>query len=260
MNEDLKANISASLKAGVRLDGRRNGEFRPIEIEAGVIKTAEGSARVRCGNTEVICGVKLDIGKPFADRPDEGVLMVGAELLPLSNPEFESGPPSEQAIEIARVIDRGLREAHTLDLPKMCIVRGEKVWMVQVDLCPLNTDGNLIDIGALAAIVALRNARFPSVADGVIDYKKKTDKRLPLLSLPIAVTAVKIGDNLVLDPTDDEEKALDSRLTVSTMQTGEICALQKGGSSPLTFEDIHAMVELCCAKAKELRALAEGAK
>jgi len=74
------------------------------------------------------------------------------------------------------------------------------------------------------------------------------------------VTAVKIGDNLVLDPTDDEEKALDSRLTVSTMQTGEICALQKGGSSPLTFEDIHAMVELCCAKAKELRALAEGAK
>lgn len=260
MNEDLREHINVSLKAGIRLDGRRNEEFRDIEIECGVVKTAEGSARVRCGNTEVIVGIKLDIGKPFADRPDEGVLMVGAELLPLSNPQFESGPPSEQAIEVARVIDRGLREAHALDLSSLCIARGEKVWMIQVDVCPLNTDGNLIDIGALAAVAALRDARFPAVVDGVVDYKHKSDKPLPMHALPVTVTAVRIGDNLLLDPTDEEESLLDSRLTVAVKGDGEICALQKGGAGSLTFEEIRAMVDLCHQKSHDLRKVLEGAR
>ena len=119
MKEELKEHINNSLKEDVRLDGRKKEEFRKIEIETGVIKTAEGSARVKCGNTEVIAGVKLDVGEPFPDIPDEGVLMVGAELLPLSNPEFESGPPSTESIEVARVIDRGIRESQAIDTKKL---------------------------------------------------------------------------------------------------------------------------------------------
>lgn len=254
-----KEHLVAALEKGVRLDGRKMDEFRPIHIETGISATAEGSARVRCGNTEVLAGVKMAKGTPYSDTPDEGVLMVNAELLPISNPDFESGPPSSESIELARVIDRGVRESKTIDVKELVITPGQAVWMVNVDICPLNSDGNLIDIGALAAIAALKDARVPSLKDGQVDYKAKTDQRLPVRSIPIPVTIVKIGDVLLVDPTNDEFKIADARLTITTEENGTICAMQKGGDSPLLLEDVERMVRLATEKAKELRKALEKA-
>lgn len=253
MNEDLKDHINECLKSGIRLDGRGLEELRKIEIESNVIETAEGSCRVKCGMTEVIAGVKLTLGTPFGDTPDEGVLMVGAELLPLSNPDFESGPPSIESIEVARVIDRGIRESKVIDTKALCVTKGEKVWMVMVDICPINTDGNLIDIGSLAAIIALKTATFPEMKDNVVDYKHKTKKPLPVKNFPITATIVKIGDNFIVDPTESEEKTMDSRLTVSVTTDGKLCAMQKGGSAPCTIKDIERMIDLAIEKSGELR-------
>ncbi|MBU1975313.1 MAG: RNA-binding protein, partial [Nanoarchaeota archaeon] len=124
MNEEIKEHIANALKSGIRLDGRKGDEFRKIEIQTDVIKTAAGSAHVKCGDTEVIAGVSLSVSTPFPDKPDDGVLMVGTELLPLSNPEFESGPPSIDSIEISRVIDRGVRESKGVDTSALCIKKG----------------------------------------------------------------------------------------------------------------------------------------
>ena len=257
MKEELKEHINNSLKENVRLDGRKKDEFRKIEIETGVIKTAEGSARVKCGNTEVIAGIKLSVGTPFPDTPDNGVLMVGAELLPLSNPEFESGPPSIESIEIARVIDRGIRESGAIDTKKLCIKKGEEVWMVMVDIIPINTDGNLLDVGGLAAIAALLDCKMPSYKDGKIDIKNMTKNSLPMTETPIPVTVVKIGDNFILDPIESEEHVLDARLTVTSMEDGRLCAMQKGGDAPLTSDDIKIMLDMAIKKAGELRKLAK---
>lgn len=250
-----KEHIVASLKKGVRLDGRKADEFRPITIVTNSIETAEGSAIVRCGNTEVIAGVKMTPGKPYSDRPNSGTLSVGAELLPISNPMFESGPPSTESIEMARVIDRGIRESKTIDEMQLCIKPGELVWMVNVDLCPLNTDGNLIDLGALAAIAALKNTRLPKLENGVVDYKTKTDERLPVAGIPIPVTIVKIGDVLLVDPTNDEFAVADARLTVTTEEDGTLCAMQKGGDASLTLDEVGTMIEMATQKSKELRAI-----
>src|SRR3989338_8090270 len=90
---------------GFRLDGRKFDEYRKINVEYGISsRSAEGSARVKIGKTEVVAGVKLEIGKPYSDRPDEGSIMVSMEFLPLSNPEFESGPPGIDSIELSRVV------------------------------------------------------------------------------------------------------------------------------------------------------------
>ncbi|MCK4348697.1 MAG: RNA-binding protein, partial [Thermoplasmatales archaeon] len=51
-------------KNGKRADERKFDEFRNIEIETGFISKAEGSARVKIGNTQVIAGIKMDIGDP----------------------------------------------------------------------------------------------------------------------------------------------------------------------------------------------------
>ena len=253
MNQDLKNHINEALKKGVRLDGRKKEEHRKLEIQTGAVATAEGSARVMCGDTEVIAGIKLDIGEPYPDSPDKGVMMVGSELLPLSNPEFESGPPGIDAIEVARVIDRGIREGKTIDTHKLCIKKGELVWMVMIDVLPINYDGNLIGIGGIAALAALKDAKMVEVKDNKPVYGKKTKHDLPITSMPIPVTVLKIGDNFIVDPTGAEEKVLDARLTVSVLEDNTICAMQKGGDASLSVKDINDMIDLAINKSQELR-------
>ena len=113
----------------------------------------------------MITGVKMAIETPYPDTPDSGNLMVGAELSPMASPEFESGPPSIQAIELARVVDRGIRESKAIDFDKLCIEKGEKVWSVMIDLTPINDAGNLFDVAALSALAAIKNAKFPKLEE-----------------------------------------------------------------------------------------------
>ena len=253
MYQELKNHVMKLIKADRRLDGRKLDEYRPVTIEYGISKTAEGSARVKIGGTEVLVGVKVEIGKPYPDTPDEGSIMVGAELLPMSNPEFELGPPSLMSIELARVVDRGLRESKAINFKSLCITPGEKAWIIIIDICPINDEGNLFDAFALGALAAVKDMRFPELAGEKIDYKKKTDKKLKLDAEPISVTVYKIGNKFIVDPVTDEEKVYDARLTVASLADGQLCAMQKGGESSLSPEDVDAMISIALTKAKELR-------
>ena len=252
-HEESRKHIEVSLNKDLRFDERKKSEYREITIEPGVSKNAEGSARVKVGETEVIAGIKLEIGKPYPDQPDQGSMMIGAELLPMSSPDFESGPPGIKAIELARVVDRGIRESKAIDTKKLCVEVGEKAWIIVIDICSINDAGNLMDTSALAVLAALKNTKFPKYEDGVIDYKTKTDKVLPILHEPIAVTVIKIGNHFIVDPTTEEEKFIEARLTVTFMKDGRICAMQKGGATPLTEEEISQMIDFAKEKSEELR-------
>jgi len=254
MNNE-REHIIRLFESNMRLDGRKFTDYRPVKVEVNVTNTAEGSARVIIGKTDVIAGVKMEVMEPYPDTPNEGSIMVGAELLPLSSPEFELGPPGSEAIEIARVVDRGIRESKALDFKKLCIKEGEKIWMIVLDICTINDAGNLLDASSLAAIAALRNTTFPEYKDDKIDYKKKTNKKIELKDVPLSVTVIKIGDKFLVDPDSDEEKAIDARLTVASLSDGTLCALQKGGDYPLTSEDIAKMIDIGIEKGKELRKL-----
>jgi exosome complex component RRP42 len=254
IDKEMQENILKLLDEGLRQDGRKFDQFRDIKIELGVVEMAEGSARITAGETEIIAGVKLKMDKPYGDTPDKGILMVNTELTPLSNPKFESGPPSIESIELSRVIDRGLREGEAMDVKKLCVEVGEKVWMVNVDVCPINHNGNLMDLGALAAMAALHNARFPEIdADGKVDYKKKSNNKLPISEVPLPVTVIKIGEHFLIDPTENEENVLDARLTVTFRNDGNMCAMQKGGEGPLSAEDIQKMIDLAEVTSKKNR-------
>jgi exosome complex RNA-binding protein Rrp42 (RNase PH superfamily) len=130
-----KETIAQLAKEGKRIDGRGLMDYRqPIQLETNISWTAEGSAKVQIGETVVMAGVKLAIEKPYNDTSDQGGIMINAELLPLSSPEYESGPPGIKAIELARVTDRGIREAKAIDMKKLCITPGEKAWFVIIDI------------------------------------------------------------------------------------------------------------------------------
>ncbi len=249
----MKSHFKRIIEKGIREDGRKFDEYRKIKIEQGVSKSAEGSARVMIGETEVIAGVKMSLEKPFPDTEEEGILMVSSELLPLSSPDFEPGPPSIKSIELSRVVDRAIRESKVMDMKKLCVTKGEEVWAVIVDIYPINDSGNLFDAASIAAIAALKDAKIPPVKDGKVDYKKKGTKALPLKKeIPVECTVCLIGNKFLVDPTYKEEEVVEARLTVGTIGK-ELCAMQKGGSKELTEEQINEMINIAVKKTDELR-------
>src|SRR3989338_4474494 len=169
------------IQKGMRIDERKFDEFRKIKIRTDVSNKAEGSAHVTLGETQVIAGVKLKTGEPYPDTPNEGTLIVSAEFTPLASPEFESGPPGEDAIELARVVDRGIRESKTIEMEKLVITPGEKVRSVFVDIYIIDNQGNLMNAAALAALSALLNARMPKLdAEGKIN-RDEHEGKLPVV-------------------------------------------------------------------------------
>lgn len=240
---------------GERIEKRKMEDYRKIVVEKNAIEKAEGSARVKVGETEVIVGVKMNIGTPYPDRPNEGVMIVGAEFSPIASPKFETGPPNENCIELARVVDRGIRESGAIDTKKLCIKEGEKVWMVNVDIHIMNHSGNLIDAAALAAVTALWNVRMPEVKDDQVNWEKKTNKRLPMNSKPITVTQAKIGSSMIVDPDLEEEEVMNTRLSIAIKDDERVCAMQKGGSGVLTTDEIDKALDVAVKKSKELRKL-----
>jgi exosome complex component RRP42 len=256
MSDIIRDHIINTFVKGTRLDGRKFDEYRNISLEYGIsAKSAEGSARVKIGDTEVVAGVKVEVGTPFPDKPEEGSIMVNVELLPLASPEFESGPPSIDAIELSRVTDRVLRESGAIDFKKLCITKGEKAWMLLIDIYPINDAGNLFDACYLVALAALKNMKFPKLVEDKIQWGELTNKGLDLKILPMSCTILKIGEQLIVDPTVEEYKSLDARLSVGVMHDGKLCALQKGGEKPLNIEEIDNMINLAVIKAKELSKL-----
>ena len=69
-----------AISKGKRLDERNLDEIRPIEIELDTIKKANGSARVKLGDSEVIAGVKVETGEPFEGLENKGALIVALSM------------------------------------------------------------------------------------------------------------------------------------------------------------------------------------
>ena len=248
ISEIRRNHIISLLKEGKRGDGRGLDGIREISLETGVIDSADGSAIAKYGNTEVIVGVKIIPGTPFADTPGKGVLTTGAELIPMAHPLFESGPPGEDAIELARVVDRGIRESGMVDVDKLCMKEGEDVWMCFIDIYALNYDGNLFDATNLAAVAALKTAIVPAE-----QYKRGENHPLPTTCIPISVTAAKIGNDLILDPNFDEEQISSARLTITTDDAGNYRAMQKGGKGSLTLDELTQCLDMALEKGREIR-------
>ena len=256
--------ISDLLRKGERIDGRGFVEYRDLEIEANVVPAkAEGSALVRLGDTSIVAGVKVLVGEPYSDSPDQGVLMVTAEMSPIASPLFELGPPKEGAIELARVVDRGVRESETVDTKKLCIEEGKKVYMVFADVYPMEYDGNLIDASSIAVNAALLTTKYPEMKwedDKVVKTGKML--QLPLNNLAIEHTVSKIDESLVIDPTLKEEFVQDCRITMAVDKENKFTAIQKGGGAgPMSLELVEKAMDMALETTTDIKkAIVEATK
>ena len=224
--------MNKMVEQGVRIDGRGLGSYRELSINVNVVKTADGSSIVSLGNTKVIAGVKVEVGKPFEDTPDEGALIVNLEIAPTASPDVEPGPPDENSIEIARIVDRAIRHSGFLDFKSLSIVTGKHAWFLWVDIYVLNHDGNLVDAATIAAVAALMSTTLPKVeldpAGNIlrIDRSNRTQLSLNIDKMPLTITHVKMGNIIIIDPTREEENLSDGMYVIG-VAGGNVVAIQK---------------------------------
>ncbi|MGH9878546.1 MAG: exosome complex protein Rrp42, partial [Nitrososphaerales archaeon] len=158
-------------------------------------------------------------------------------------------------IELARVVDRGIRESEMIDLKKLVLIPGEKVLAVFADVSVLNVGGNLFDATSYAVVSALLTSKIPKmeVKDGKIVDTGELMKT-PINAVPISVTMARIGDTILVDPTAEEEACMDARVTMTTDAEGRVCAVQKGGTGTFSVEQINHIVATAITKGEEIRA------
>lgn len=248
--------IIKSFRKGERIDGRGLQDYRSIDVVLNPIEKAEGSALVKLGNTQALTGVKVELGEPFPDRPGEGVLQVHAEFVPLASPTLEPGPPDEDAIETARIVDRALREPKAVKMDALVVEPGKLVFVVFNDIYLLDHFGNVIDASMISSMLALAVSRLPKLVkkeagEYFLDYSERADP-LPINTLVTTVTMGIYEDNIIVDPSLEEESVLNTFITIAVDEAGRIVGMQKRGSGDLSRAVLDAAVDVSLKKGREV--------
>ena len=243
------------LDQGKRIDGRAFDQSRPLSIETGVIPKANGSARVRLGDTEIVTGVKIQPDKPFPDLGDKGIFICTAEILPLAHPDAEPGPPGEDVIELARVVDRGIRESGMIDMSKLVLEKDKSVIGIFADNSVVDHDGNLFDACSYATTAAILSCKIPKweIKNAVPVLVEDHESSPPITTIPVSITMGRIGEHILVDPNAEEWECIDARITITTNSDGNICALQKGGKNGFTVDQLSKCADIAISAATKIR-------
>ncbi|XP_024424797.1 exosome complex component RRP45 isoform X2 [Desmodus rotundus] len=246
-----------------RLDGRQTYDYRSIKISFG---TDYGCCVVELGKTRVLGQVSCELVSPKLNRATEGILFFNLELSQMASPAFEPGRQSDLLVKLNRLLERCLRNSKCIDTESLCVIAGEKVWQIRVDLHLLNHDGNIIDAASIAAIVALCHFRRPDVSvqgDEVTLYTPEERDPVPLSvhHMPICVSFAffQQGTFLLVDPSEREERVMDGLLVIAMNKHREICTLQSSGGIMLLNEQVLRCSKIAGVKVTEITELIQKA-
>ena len=117
--------------------------------------------------------------------------------------------------------------------------------LIFVDIYSINDDGNLFDAAGIGAIAALKTAKIPKYdeKEEKVLFGEWTKNKIPLQKeIPLSLTIHKIGNNLIFDPTREEEDISEARLTVCSSD-GVIHSMQKGDSKELGIDEFNNMID-----------------
>jgi len=217
-------------KKGLRLDGRKPDELRPIKIEVGVLSNADGSAYIEQGKNKILAAVygPKELHPKHMALPDRMVLRCRYHMAPFSVQERKSPAPSRREIELSKVIREAIEPAVFVEYyPRTAI---------DVFIEVLQADGSTRCTSITAASLAL------------------ADAGIPMRDLVAACSAGKIEDTIVLDLMDVEDKVGAADVPVAYMPNlGVITLLQMDGI--LTIEEFEKAVNLAIEGCKKIYAM-----
>ena len=215
-----------------RINNRQENQMRPIEIEVGVNKHAEGSALVKFGDTHVICTATIENHVPRWMRgSNEGWITAEYGMLPRSthsrmNRESARGKQSGRTMEIQRLIGRSLRQAVDLKFLK------DKT--ISVDCDVIQADGGTRTASISGACVAL----FEAIKNSHGDHR----------AIKEYVAAVSIGlqnGEPLLDLNYEEDSAAETDLNVVMTESGGIIEVQGTAEiHPFSKEQLDQMLAI----------------
>ncbi len=194
-----------------RADGRKLTALRPVTIETGVSKFAEGSSRISFGDTQVLCLATLQESVP-KHLEGKGTGWVTAEyaMLPRSTPERSqresiAGRPGGRTFEIQRLVGRALRAA--IDLKAL----GPRSVMVDCEV--IQADGGTRTAAITGGFIALAHA-------------VRKVKPSPIVRNVAAVSAGYVKGDLLLDLAYAEDSIADADVNVVATDEGELIEVQ----------------------------------
>ncbi|OUO94129.1 ribonuclease PH [Cloacibacillus sp. An23] len=228
-----------------RIDGRAPGGLRPITIERGVNRYAEGSALIRWGDTHVLCTATVEEKvPPFLRGSGSGWITAEYAMLPRSTQsrmqrEINRGKRDARGSEIQRLIGRSLRAA--VDMPRL----GERTITIDCDV--LQADGGTRTASISAGFVALFDALRTLKADGRL-------AEIPLKDQIAAVSVGKSGGALVLDLRYEEDSSADVDANVVMTGRGGIVEIQgTGEGAAFSRAELGQMLDLAASGIAEIQ-------
>ncbi|XP_010146461.1 PREDICTED: exosome complex component RRP45 [Eurypyga helias] len=184
----------------------------------------------------------------------------------MAAPGFEPGRQPELLVTLNRLIERCLRNSKCIDTESLCVIAGEKVWQIRLDLHLLNHDGNIIDAASIAGIVALCHFRRPDVSvqgEEVTVYTPEERDPVPLSihHMPICVSFAffQQGTYLLVDPCEREEQVMDGLLVIAMNKHQEICTIQSSGGIMLVNDQVLRCSNITAVKVAEITELIQKA-
>jgi exosome complex component RRP45 len=187
ISNNESAFVLAALTEELRVDGRAPLDMRAVKLTLG---PQTGVAEVQIGHTRATACVTGDLVAPAPTRGNEGRLQFFVDVAPPTGGEPRS---TDETVELARLLERGVRDARALDMEALCVVAGERCWSLRCDVHVLDHDGNITDASCLAAIAALAFFRRPDVTvvgDKVTIHSSSDRQPVPLAlhHLPVSVS------------------------------------------------------------------------
>src|SRR5882757_4646143 len=201
----------------MRPDGRKADELRPVEIAPGYLKTAEGSALITIGNTQVLCAASVETSVPaFLRNTGKGWVTAEYSMLPRATStrtarEITKGRASGRTHEIQRLIGRSLRSV--IDLGAL----GERSIILDCDV--LQADGGTRVASITGAYVALGLA-----VKQMLQYKMVS--KSPLTGAVAAISVGMLNGEAILDLCYEEDSRADVDANVVMTDTGRFVEFQ----------------------------------
>ena len=146
--------VFAAAQSGVRVDGRALQDERLVRVIR--VPGSNGAVEVTMGDTRCLAATHAEVVAPAPERPSEGFFTLVVDFSPMAAPSYElqSNVTRKQA-DVARVVERAVRQGRALDVEGLCILAGRKVWAVRVDVHVLDDSGNACDCACVAALASL---------------------------------------------------------------------------------------------------------
>uniref|UniRef100_A0A7S0R1V8 Ribosomal RNA-processing protein 42 n=1 Tax=Pyramimonas obovata TaxID=1411642 RepID=A0A7S0R1V8_9CHLO len=260
--------VNDGILQNVRIDGRQRDDFRAISLEQGVIPQASGSARLRLGGTDVLVGVKVEIGTPLPEHPSCGRAQFSVDVAANASLQYEGRGGEDLAAALTQALEKCFGGSSSgagaaLDPKSLGIIDGRTCWVVNVDGLVLAADGNLLDALAAATKAALADTRVPKVtvvggtsAEDVADFEVNEDPStclpLDMQAVPVVVTLRQCNRHYYLDVNAQEEALDHPGLSVSLNASGTIVGLLKCGGAGLDPSVMREMMEVAQKIGREL--------